>query len=256
MDNKDKTVIRNTILRMKVDCIEYDVALDQLLNWTATSKSRYVCISNVHMCMEAFDSDEYKEIVNNSDLNLPDSAVIRFVQKTFTMCNIGKTKKGVDIVLDLCRLASTKGKPVGFYGSSQNTIEMLTEKVQKHYPELDIKFKYSPPFRSLTEAEDKRIVNDINSSGVKLLFVGLGCPKQERWMAEHKDKLNCVMIGVGAAFDFIAGTTKASPAWVHDYGFEWLYRLMSEPRRLWKRYLKQNPRFIWYFFLQLLGKKY
>ena len=252
MKSENDNKFYNFILNMKVSCIEYNLALDKIINWTNQSGSKYVCVSNVHMCMETFDSLNYRKVVNEADLNLPDSTVLRFAQKLLTNSKLGKTKKGVDIVLDLCRLATQNSLSIGLYGSTENTIDKFTSQLEKLYPQLKIDYKYSPPFRILTEAENEKIINEINKSGIKILFVGLGCPKQERWMAEHKNELNCVMLGVGAAFDFIAGTTKSSPDWVHKYGFEWLYRLCIEPKRLWKRYLYNNPRFVWYLFLQLL----
>ena len=116
-----------------------------------------------------------------------------------------------------------------------------------------IKYSYSPPFLSLNDQEKNDIIDKINDSGIKILFVGLGCPKQEIWMKEHKEKLNCIMVGVGAAFDFIAGNKKTAPIWMQRIGLEWLYRLLSEPKRLWKRYFKHNPRFIYYFIIQYFG---
>ena len=124
------------------------------------------------------------------------------------------------------------------------------------FPKLDIAYSYAPPFRRLVNEENKKYVDAINNSGVNVLFVGLGCPKQEIWMAAHKEQVNCVMLGVGAAFDFIAGNKKNAPKWMQSIGLEWLFRFLCEPRRLWKRYLKHNPRFVYHFVLQLLGKKY
>lgn len=256
MEIENKNEHHNFILNMKVSCIEYELALKKIIYWAAQANSKYVCISNVHMCMEVFDSLAYKKIVNEADLILPDSTILRFSQRLLTKSNVGGTKKGVDMVLDLCELASLESMSIGLYGSTDSTIEKFKSKLEKSYPQLKINYKYSPPFRELTKTESEKIVCDINNSGVKILFVGLGCPKQERWMAAHKDELKCVMLGVGAAFDFIAGTTKTSPDWVHKYGLEWLYRLCTEPKRLWRRYLYNNPRFIWYFILQLFGKKY
>ena len=155
------------------------------------------------------------------------------------------------------RVEWKKNLNIGFYGGSSDSIlELVQSNLLKHYPEIKITYAYSPPFRALTEQEDKSVVQQINDTNVDVLFVGIGCPKQENWMAEHKEQLHCVMLGVGAAFDFIAGNKKHAPRWIQKIGLEWLFRLLSEPKRLWKRYLIQNPRFIWYFTLQLLGRKY
>jgi N-acetylglucosaminyldiphosphoundecaprenol N-acetyl-beta-D-mannosaminyltransferase len=128
-------------------------------------------------------------------------------------------------------------------------------KLKQQYPAIKIIYSYSPPFRQLTEEEDQQVIDQINQSEVYVLFVGIGCPKQEIWMAEHKQHLQCVMLGVGAAYDFIAGTKQHAPRWMQKIGLEWLFRLASEPKRLWKRYLKQNPRFIYHFTKQLIKHK-
>ncbi|MBU0970232.1 MAG: WecB/TagA/CpsF family glycosyltransferase, partial [Proteobacteria bacterium] len=127
--------------------------------------------------------------------------------------------------------------------------------LKKKYPGLHIACAISPPFRELTPQEDEEYTKQINKSGARILFVSLGCPKQERWMADHKDRLSCVMLGVGAAFDFLSGKKKHAPRWMQKVGLEWIFRLACEPRRLWKRYFKHNPRFIWYFGKQLIKER-
>lgn len=144
--------------------------------------------------------------------------------------------------------------PVYFYGSTEATLALLKRRLREAFPALRMRME-SPPFRALTAEEDSATVDRINSSGAGLVFVGLGCPKQERWMAEHRGRIHAVMIGVGAAFDFHAGTVRRAPAWMRDNGFEWLHRLLSEPRRLWKRYLVTNTLFIIGAARQLLGGK-
>ncbi|RUA14307.1 MAG: glycosyltransferase, partial [Flavobacteriia bacterium] len=144
----------------------------------------------------------------------------------------------------------------GFFGATPELLNNLVSVLCEMYPGLIVSYSMAPPFREITADEDNKYIDAINSSGVKILFVGLGCPKQEKWMAEHKEVLHCTMLGVGAAFDFITGNKKHAPAWMQKIGMEWLFRLASEPRRLWKRYLKHNPRFVYYLILQLLGKKY
>src|SRR5690606_7268495 len=145
---------------------------------------------------------------------------------------------------------------VAFYGGTPEALAGLQTELTSRYPGLDIRFAYSPPFRPLTPEEDEAVVADIIASGARILFVGLGCPKQERWMAAHKERLPLVQLGVGAAFDFHAGRIKQAPSWLQDLGLEWLFRLAVEPRRLWKRYLYNNPRFIAYAAMQLLGKDF
>jgi len=164
---------------------------------------------------------------------------------------------GQELTLRLCERAATVGLPVGFYGGSAEVMQRVLHNLTRSYPALNLAYTYSPPFRPLTSQEDEAVVHDIVTSRVRLLFVGLGCPKQERWMAEHKDRIPAVMVGVGAAFDFIAGTKRQAPRWMQNIGLEWLFRFAMEPRRLWKRYLYHNPRFIFHFGCQLLGvRKY
>ena len=148
--------------------------------------------------------------------------------------------------------AADEGVPVGFYGGSPEVIEALRAVASQRWPELQIAYAVSPPFRPLEQAEDEEIVRTIVASGARLLFVGLGCPKQERWMHEHRDRLPLVQLGVGAAFDFLAGTKRQAPAILQRAGLEWLFRLATEPRRLWRRYLRHNPRFVVLFGAQVV----
>jgi N-acetylglucosaminyldiphosphoundecaprenol N-acetyl-beta-D-mannosaminyltransferase len=202
--------------------------------------------------METFDSDEYQKIINSADIVVPDGRPLFLAQKL----NKAKQIRGIDLTLALCQKVSKRGIPIGFYGSTNNVLQKVISNLNSDFKNLNVTYSFSPPFRKLSNLEDRKIVEEINASDAKILFVGLGCPKQEKWMAAHKDALQCTMIGVGAAFDFIAENKKMAPVWMQSIGLEWLFRLLSEPKRLWSRYLKHNPRFIWYFLLQLLGKKY
>ena len=164
--------------------------------------------------------------------------------------------RGEDFTLELCKEAEEQGFSVGFFGATDELLAQLKVVLYQRFPKLHIAYVFAPPFRQITDEEDAKYIEAINSSGISVLFVGLGCPKQEVWMAKHNDDLNCVMLGVGATFDFIAGNKTRTPNWIQSNGLEWLFRLFSEPKRLWKRYLKQNPRFVYYFTLQLLGKNF
>ena len=244
------------VLKMLVDVSEIEHALTLITSWlSAKRKNRYICVSNVHMCMEVFDDNNYRLIINNADLTVADGKPISWAQYLLGYKTASQIR-GEVLTKELCALAQDKKYKVGFYGSTDYTLKTLNQKLIESFPSLDIAYQYSPPYRPLEKEEDKKIVEEINKSDVDILFVGLGCPKQEIWMANHVDRLNCTMLGVGAAFDFISGNKKNAPAYLQKLGLEWLFRLISEPRRLWKRYLKQNPRFIYYFTLQLLGKKY
>jgi N-acetylglucosaminyldiphosphoundecaprenol N-acetyl-beta-D-mannosaminyltransferase len=162
----------------------------------------------------------------------------------------------MDLTPALCAYANEHQIPVGFYGGATETLSRLKVVIERDYPDIPTPLFISPPFRKLTAEEKEADILTINSSGIKILFVGLGCPKQERWMATHKPHLSCTLLGVGANFDFIAGTQKHSPRILTVLGLEWLFRLCCEPRRLWRRYLATNPRFLWYFAGQLVGRSY
>jgi len=247
--------MQKTILTMGVNLSSIASAVDEVVSWSFDSEGRYICLSNVHMCMEVFDSDAFKKVVNGSDLTIPDGLPLVWAQKL-----LGNKKaeqvRGADLILALCDMAAEKNIPVGLFGASSELLQRLESVLCHKFPGLDITYAASPPFRAITPEEDKQYIDQINASGVKILFVGLGCPKQETWIAKHKGALRCTMLGVGAAFDFIAGNKKNAPLWMQKRGLEWLFRLASEPRRLCGRYLKHNPRFVYYFVLQLLGRKY
>ncbi len=253
--NQNTSTNYKYILGQKVDYATFEKAIDNIIQLTNKQRSSYICASNVHMVMESFDSNNYQKIINNADIVVPDGKALVWAQKILGNKNAEQVR-GEDVTRALCEMASEKGFPVGFYGSTPSLLEKIVDILTNNYSNLNIAYSFSPPFRKLSNSEDKKIVDEINASDVKILFVGLGCPKQEIWMAGHKDALNCTMLGVGAAFDFISGNKKNAPRWMVSMGLEWLFRLFSEPKRLWKRYLKHNPRFVWYFTLQLLGKKY
>lgn len=246
-----------TVISMDVDVVNLQSTLDQVEQMAASRRGAYVCVSNVHMCMEVFDSTEFQFVVNNADLVIPDGRPLSWAQKLLGH-KAAEQVRGQDIMTAICQGAGRQGLNIGFYGgSSDGFLVQVVSQLKDSYSDIQITYTYSPPFRPLTESEDDEVVRSINDSGVNVLFVGIGCPKQERWMAEHKSKLNCVMLGVGAAFDFIAGEKRHAPRWMQRIGMEWLFRLCSEPSRLWRRYFNTNPRFIWYLMQQwLTDRKY
>ncbi|WNC71176.1 WecB/TagA/CpsF family glycosyltransferase [Thalassotalea psychrophila] len=245
----------STIINMQVAVTNLQKALFKIIQKSQSKQPAYVCVSNVHMCMEVFDSNSFKSVVNQADLVLADGKPISWGQKLLGSAEAEQVR-GQDIMNAICELSGIENLNVGFYGgSSDKLLKEVVSKLKKQYPDIQITYTYSPPFRPLKEDEDQQVIQDIKNADVNILFVGIGCPKQEIWMAEHKENLNCVMLGVGAAFDFIAGSKKHAPRWMQKLGLEWLFRLCSEPKRLWKRYLKQNPRFIYHFSKQLIKHK-
>lgn len=247
---------RQRIISMDVNVIDIALAIERILLLTLKKKGSYVCISNVHMCMEAFDSSEFAQIVNGADLVLPDGRPLSWAQKLLGY-SFASQVRGQDIMTALCEISGKRELRIGLYGGeSESTLSVVQNKLKLDYPDIKLVYAYSPPFRPLTCEENVGVIRQINTMDVDVLFVGIGCPKQEHWMAEHKESLNCVMLGVGAAFDFISERKKHAPRWMQKIGFEWFFRLCSEPRRLWKRYFFHNPRFIFYFGLQLFKSKF
>ncbi len=244
-----------SILGVLVNVTSLSSVVSNVVTWASKERGYYICVSNVHMCMEAFDYSSFRKVVNQADLVIPDGKPLSIAQKLLGHKNASQVR-GQDIMNAICQISGEKSLNIGFYGGSSDVIlELVMSNLKKQFTDIKISYSFSPPFYFLNDQEDLNVIKQINLNQVDVLFVGIGCPKQEIWMAEHKEKLNCVMLGVGAAFDFIAGNKKHAPRWVQNIGLEWLFRLLSEPKRLWRRYLKQNPRFVWYFLLQLLRNR-
>ncbi|SRR5579883_3332681 len=240
------------ILGMRVDATSYQDATQRVINWAKAGDSRYVCAANVHMVMEAYDQGEFARTVNNADLVTPDGKPLVQALRALGICHVDQVR-GPNLTLHVCEAAAREGVPIGLYGGTTESLSMFTTFLQKRYPGIKIVCQISPPFRPLTPAEDAEYTQQIVKSGARILFVGIGCPKQELWMAAHRGRIGAVMLGVGAAFDFHSGRVKQAPVWMQQAGLEWVYRLKSEPKRLWKRYAKHNPRFVLFFFKQWLS---
>ncbi len=239
-----------TVLHVGINAVSYFDAAHRVLNWAAAAESRYICIANVHMLMEAFDSLEYNQIVNSADLVTSDGMPLVWMMRLKGQRRQERVY-GPTLMLHVLEAAERENVPVGFYGSSSEVLHALNIQMVKKFPDLKIVYSFSPPYQDTIE--DANIVDQINSSSARILFVGLGCPKQERWMGAQRGKINAVMLGVGAAFDFHAGYKPQSPAWMQKIGMEWFFRLISEPRRLWRRYLYHNSRFIILAIADLMG---
>ncbi len=241
-----------TIVGIRVDATSYSNVMDSVLEWVAALESRYVCVGNVHMIMEAKDSPIFKDILNNADLVTPDGMPLVWMMRLKKVKGQERVY-GPTLMLHVLESAARENIPIGFYGALPDTLDRLIEIVKSRYVDLNIAFSMSPPYRELSTQEDDEIVMKMNQSGVRILFVGLGCPKQEQWMAAHRGRVNAVMLGVGAAFDFHAGIKSQAPLLLQSLGLEWMFRLATEPRRLWKRYLHHNPRFVVLAIADLLG---
>lgn len=242
----------STILGTTIHPTTCHDATAAILAWAGRAESRTVCLANVHVVMEGCDDPAYQAAVNGADLVAPDGMPLVWILRR-SGHDLKDRVYGPTLMLRVLEAAAGQGVPVGFHGASPDVLTALTANMRRRFPSLDIAYSCSPPFRKPTLEEDEAHVRDINASDARILFVGLGCPKQERWMQGHRGRVRAVMLGVGAAFDFHAGAIRQAPAWMQSRGLEWLFRLCVEPRRLWKRYLLHNPRFVILSILELLG---
>lgn len=204
---------------------------------------KYICISNVHTTVMSYDNPDYNMIQNRAVLALPDGKPLSVVCRKRGFQEADRVT-GPDLMKEIFECSKEYGYRHYFYGSTPETLELLREKLQEKYG-LTIAGMYSPPFRKLTAEEDWECMEKINQAQADFVWVGLGAPKQEQWMYEHEGKINGLMIGVGAGFDYFAGNIKRAPMWMQKCSLEWLYRLMQDPKRLFKRYLVTNTRFLW-----------
>ncbi len=222
-----------------------DEAVRHIKDSIPALKGKYICFGNVHTTVMAHDNREYMDVQNGAAFVMPDGMPIHKEQRRKgykKACRVA----GPDFMKKMFLTSMDGSVPMYFYGSSPETIEQLKRNLEEHYPGIDLRGFESPPFRELSEEEDREAIERINSSGADILWVGLGAPKQEYWMAEHKDKINALMLGVGAGFDFHAGTVKRAPKWMQKTGLEWLHRLLQDPGKLFKRYLVTNTKFLVY----------
>lgn len=232
-----------TLLDVRIDPTSYAAASGEILR-RAREGGGYVCLANVHMVMEAYDNSRYRAAINQASLVTPDGMPLVWALRWLGERDATRVY-GPDLMLELVAAAAWQRVPIGIYGSREPVLADLTAVLRRRFAHLRIVFAEAPP-QGAFDRLDEETAARINASGARILFVGLGCPKQELWMARHEDHIRAVMIGAGAAFDFIAGHKPQAPRWMMASGLEWLFRLATEPRRLWKRYLRHNPRFVYH----------
>jgi N-acetylglucosaminyldiphosphoundecaprenol N-acetyl-beta-D-mannosaminyltransferase len=238
---------------MRVDAVTYEGLTRTIAEWARAHQSRYVCVASVNNVILSRDDPVFLEAMNAADVTTPDGVPLVWALRLLGVTAAERVTGPVLMDL-LCREAARGRIPVGLYGSTEAVVSGLRARLQMRHPGLQIALVQAPPFRPLSEQELEATRSVIASAGVRILFVGLGAPKQERWMADNAAHLRCVMVGVGAAFDVLAGRTSRPPTWVQSSGLEWAYRLAHEPRRLWRRYLIGNPRFAVLFTRQLITR--
>lgn len=230
---------------------KYSSFVSDILLLARMQSSANVCVANVHMFIEAYKDIQFNKIINDADIVTPDGMPL-----TWSLRLLYKIKQervaGMDLLPDLLEELMNNNMPVYFYGGSPRLINKTEAYLKQAYPRLQIAGLYSPPFRELSEYEEEDIVHEINISGARAVFVVLGCPKQEKWMARMKGKINAVMIGVGGALPVLIGEQKRAPKWAQNLGMEWFFRLLQEPGRLFKRYAVSNSLFLYLLFWEYI----
>lgn len=238
-----KKPFTSRILGVNVAITNIQDAVDLITEHIEELKGKFICLSNVHTTVIAEKDLDYRKIQNAAFLALPDGSPLALVQRLRGFKEAEQVA-GPDLMPGIWKATENTEISHYFYGSTQKTIDALEKNLRENYPGLKIAGMESPPFRPLTKEEDEAAVKRINDSGASIVWVGLGAPKQEQWMYEHQDRINALMLGVGAGFDFHAGTVKRAPGWMRRHYMEWLYRLLQDPKRLWKRYVGTNGKFV------------
>lgn len=245
-----------TVRGVKVSVTNLKAACEIIDSWIRSQNKAYVCVIPVSTIVECQDDKEYMEIVNHADMATPDGMPLVWLGKLKGYKDISRTY-GPDLMLAVCEMSQKMRYTHYFLGSTPEVCRLLEVKLKERFPRLSIVGKYSPPFGEWSLEEDEKIVEEINRVHPDILWVGLGSPKQDYWMYRHRDNIDTsVMLGVGAAFDFIAGTKKQAPRWMQKAGLEWFFRLCCEPKRLWRRYLIGNPKFIYYLLTDTLKQTF
>ena len=248
---------RVNILGVGISAVSMSSALDRAEKLIRQDGQGYICVTGVHGIIEAQSDSTFRSILNHSFLSTPDGMPTVWLGRLRGFKQMTRVY-GPDFMLNLCHRSMTEGYRHFLYGGKPGVVEQLRDELQRRYPALQIVGVYTPPFRPLTEAEEEELRAQLEISKADVLWCGLSTPKQERFMAAYSGKLPVkLMVGVGAAFDFLSGNSKDAPDWMKQSGLQWLHRLLHEPKRLGRRYLVNNPTFIWLTVLQMLGvKKY
>lgn len=235
--------------KRKLFCIDFSLGsyktfVEELISLAKKGKSTYACVAGIHILYESNKSPEYAAIINHADIVTPDGEPITWA---FRWLHGIKQERvaGMDLLPDLLEAAEKEYVSVGFYGGTVDMLAGARNYIERKHPQLNIAKMYSPPFRPLNAEEESDIITMFNDSGAKMIFIVLGCPKQEKWMDNMKNKIHALMIGIGGAVPVMIGIQKRAPLWMQKAGLEWLFRLGQEPRRLFKRYMQANSLFIY-----------
>ena len=242
------------ILKTNINVINMPDTLAYINAHIDELRGKYICVSNVHTTVMSYENEHYRTIQNSAAMALPDGAPLSGYSRIKGFKE-AKRVTGPDLMVEIFKISHQRGYRHFFYGSTQKTLDAMKAVIDKDYPDMIVAGMYAPPFRKLTEEEDNEIVAMINDAKPDFIWVGLGAPKQEEWMHAHTGKLNAVTIGVGAGFDYLAGYIKRAPWIMQVLYMEWLYRLVQDPRRLWKRYVTTNVKFLKYIFKEEKKKR-
>lgn len=246
---------RFDILGVKVSVVNLQKTISLVDYWITKGQKHYICVSDVHCIIQSQTDPEFRKIQNNSGLTVPNGMPLVWLGKLQHLNSIGCVY-GPDLTLSLLQLAEQKGYPVFFFGNTTEVLKKLTDKLKNQFPQLNIAGVVPHPFRPLTKSENQKLISLINKSRSDILFVGTGAPRQELWIGRNWNKLNVpVALGVGATFDFLSGSKKNPPKWLQRIGFGWLFRLLTEPKRLFRRYLIGNSLFLYWIIQMKLGDK-
>ncbi|QHW30861.1 WecB/TagA/CpsF family glycosyltransferase [Paenibacillus rhizovicinus] len=232
------------ILGVNIAAINMDWLVNYLNENIKSLDGDYICVSNVHTTVTSYDEPSYLAVQNGGIMAIPDGGPLSTLGRIRGHDNMARTT-GPSLMGEIFKISAEKGYRHYFYGSTKETLEKLFQKLKQNYPYLEIAGMYSPPFHSLTAEEDAAIIEEINVTRSDFIWVGLGAPKQENWMAAHQSKVKGLMVGVGAGFDYYAGNIKRAPEWMQRSNLEWVYRLLQDPERLFMRYIKTNTKFLW-----------
>jgi N-acetylglucosaminyldiphosphoundecaprenol N-acetyl-beta-D-mannosaminyltransferase len=242
---------QQTVIGFPVTALPFNAQIDLISRWARHRISKAVCVANVHMLIEAHSNSDFASVLEKADLVTPDGMPLVWLMKLSGIHQQDRVA-GMDILIALCERLSAEKISLFFLGSEEQVLDRIQQRLNQEFPNLRIAGMEPLPFRPLTPEEDEAIIQKINESGAGVVLVSLGCPKQELWINEHLGKVQAVMIGLGGVFPVYAGLYKWAPLWIRKIGLEWLYRLVQEPRRLWKRYYETIPPFIYLALKQLL----
>lgn len=246
------TTIQRHILGLRVDATSYEAVVERIIDAAKDSRPFWLCPACVQTVIDAHDISSFGAVMRTASVVTPDGMPLVWALRLMGASNAQRVY-GPTLMEKLLAAAEKAGVPVGFYGSSPETIRGLRETCTRRWPELNVAFTESPPYRPATPHEAEETIRQIAASGARLMFASLGCPKQEIWAHHHCEILRMPIIVVGAAFDFLSGVKPQAPLWIRSIGLEWLFRLATEPRRLWRRYLLGNPKYVFLLFQQLLN---